>query len=170
MAVKKLVLYPDPRLKTRCADVTVFDAELHTLLDDMAETMIAAVGVGLAAPQIGLTKRIAVVDVSEEQNERIELINPVIVERTGTVSSEEGCLSIPGYRDTIPRSATVLVKAQNRVGDWFEIGGEGLLAMCLQHEIDHLDGVLFVDRLSRIKREVFRRWVKKQGDVLVPEA
>lgn len=170
MAVKKLVLYPDPRLKVRCADVTVFDAELHTLLDDMVETMITAVGVGLAAPQIGVTKRIAVVDVSEEQNERIELINPVIVERTGTVSSEEGCLSIPGYRDTVPRSATVLVKAQNRAGDWFEIGGEGLLAMCLQHEIDHLDGVLFVDRLSRIKREVFRRWVKKQGDVLVPEA
>lgn len=169
MAVKKLVLYPDPRLKERCDTVTAFDAELHTLLDDMAETMIAAVGVGLAAPQIGIQRRIAVIDVSEEQNERIELINPEIVERAGNVSSEEGCLSIPGYRDTLSRSATVRVKAQNRHGEWFELGGEGLLSMCLQHELDHLDGVLFIDRLSRIKREMFRRWLKKQGGALVPE-
>lgn len=170
MAVKNLVIYPDPRLKERCDTVTTFDAELHTLLEDMAETMVAAVGVGLAAPQIGIQRRIAVIDVSEEQNNPIELINPEIVERAGTVSSEEGCLSIPGYRDTISRSASVLVKAQNRHGEWFEIGGEGLLSMCLQHELDHLDGVLFVDRLSRIKREMFRRWLKKQGGALVPEA
>ena len=169
MALRKLVIYPDPRLKERCGDVSSFDSELHTLLDDMRETMMTAVGVGLAAPQIGVQKRIAVIDVSEEQNQPIELINPEIIAATGSVNSEEGCLSIPRYRDTISRRASVTVKAQNRHGDWFEVGGDGLLSMCLQHEIDHLNGVLFIDHLSRIKREFFRRWLKKQGGVLVPE-
>jgi peptide deformylase len=135
----------------------------------MAETMVAANGVGLAAPKIGVQTRVAVIDVSEEQDQRIELINPEIVQRVGSVASEEGCLSIPRYRDTISRNAAVTVKAQNRRGDWFEIEGEGLLSMCLQHEIDHLNGVLFVDHLSRIKREFFRRWLKKQGGILEPE-
>lgn len=169
MTVRKLVIYPDARLKEQCDDVTTFDAELHNLLDDMLETMIAAVGVGLAAPQIGIQKRVTVIDVSEEQNQPIELINPTIVARSGSVSSEEGCLSIPRYRDTITRSATVTVKAQDRHGGWFELQGEGLLSMCLQHEIDHLNGVLFVDHLSRIKRDFFKRWLKKQGGVLLPE-
>jgi peptide deformylase len=169
MALRKLVIYPDPRLKERCGDVSSFDSELHTLLDDMRETMITAVGVGLAAPQIGVQKRIAVIDVSEEQNQPIELINPEIIAATGSINSEEGCLSIPRYRDTISRRASVTVKAQNRHGDWFEVGGDGLLSMCLQHEIDHLNGILFIDHLSRIKREFFRRWLKKQGGVLVPE-
>jgi len=169
MTIRSIVFYPDPGLTEPCAPVAAFDGDLHTLLDDMAETMIDAVGIGLAAPQIGVSKRVAVIDISEEQNDPIELINPEIVSRSGAVPSEEGCLSIPRYRDTIKRSAAVVVKAQNRLGEWYELKGEGLLSMALQHEIDHLDGVLFIDHLSRIKREMFRRWVKKQGGVLTPE-
>lgn len=169
MAIRKIVFYPDPVLKQPAERVTDFDAALHNLLDDMRATMIAAVGIGLAAPQIGISKRIAVIDVSEEQNSPIELINPEIIARNGSVTSEEGCLSIPRFRDTIKRSETVTVRAQNRLGGWLEIPGEGLLSMCLQHEIDHLDGVLFIDRLSRLKRELFRRWFKQQGEQLEPE-
>jgi len=169
MAIRKIVFYPDPVLKQPTEPVTEFDHHLHTLLDDMHATMVAAVGIGLAAPQIGISRRIAVLDISEEQNSPLELINPEIVSRSGSVTSEEGCLSIPRFRDTIKRSETVVVKAQNRSGEWFEVAGEGILSMCLQHEIDHLDGVLFIDRLSRIKREMFRRWLKKQGDQLTAE-
>ena len=163
MATRELVLYPSPILKTRCAPVAVFDGDLHKLLDDMIETMYAANGVGLAAPQIGVTLRVAVIDVSEDGQQPIELVNPEITARAGKIPSEEGCLSIPDYRDTIQRSTTVTVRARNRHGEDFEVAAEGLLAMALQHELDHLDGILFVDHLSRLKREMFRVWLRKSG-------
>lgn len=164
MAKLPIVTYPDPRLKEVCAPVATFDRELHTLLDDMRETMYAANGIGLAAPQIGRLERIAVVDVSPEGNDPLELINPEIIEQEGSTDSEEGCLSIPDYRDTVKRHRTVTVRAYDRHGEQFEIEADGLFAICLQHEIDHLNGVLFVDRMSRLKRELFKRWAKKHLD------
>lgn len=161
MAILEIVKYPDPRLKEMCTEVTDFNQELATLLDNMVETMYDARGVGLAAPQIGILKRITVIDVSDEGDSPIEFINPVIVSKSGQTSSEEGCLSIPGYRDSIKRSTNVAVQAQNRHGENFSVDADELFAICLQHEIDHLDGVLFTDRLSRLKKEFFRRWFKK---------
>ena len=157
----EICLYPDSVLREKCEEVTSIDADILKLLDDMAETMYDAPGIGLAAPQIGVTKRITVIDVSEEGNELIELINPVIKEASGKIDSEEGCLSIPDYRDTIKRNETVKVEALNRDGELFEIEADGILSRCLQHEIDHLDGVLFVDKLSRLKRELFKKKYKK---------
>jgi peptide deformylase len=130
--------------------------------------MYAADGVGLAACQIGELQRVAVIDVSRGRDEVIELVNPEIVSRTGKAASEEGCLSIRGvegeiYRDTINRSTGVALRAQNRSGEFFELDAQELLAICIQHELDHLDGVLFIDHLSRLKRELFKRWFKKQS-------
>lgn len=161
MSILKIRIFPDPILKETAAPVETFDQPLADLLDNMYETMLHADGIGLAAPQIGESKRIAVIDVTEKREQRIELINPVITGSEGQVSSEEGCLSIPEYRDKIKRAKSVTVRARNREGEEFEISAEGLLAICLQHEIDHLNGVLFVDHLSRLKRELFRRWYKK---------
>lgn len=163
MARLEILKYPDPVLKTVSAEVENFDAALHSLLDDMAETMYAASGVGLAAPQVGVLKRITVVDVSREENELREFINPRIIEKTGQTSSEEGCLSIPDYRDVVNRNAELVVQAQDRHGKSFEVKADGLLAICLQHEIDHLDGVLFIDRLSYLKRSMFKNWFKKHA-------
>jgi len=162
MARLKIVQYPDPLLKERSNEVTRFDAKLHTLLDNMIETMYVADGIGLAGPQVGELHRITVIDVSEERNQPIDVINPVVVQALGKSPSEEGCLSIPGYRDTIHRAAEVVVQACDRHGKPFEIRADGLLARCLQHEIDHLNGVLFIDHLSRLKRQLFRHWWKKQ--------
>lgn len=163
MALREIVIYPDPRLREVAQPVTTFDANLHTLLSDMAETMYVSKGIGLAAPQVGVLQRVAVVDVSAEETHLIELINPEIVSATGETPSEEGCLSIPDYRDVISRSKSVVVKAQNRKGEPFELQASGLLAICLQHEIDHLNGVLFIDKLSRLKKEMFKKWLKKQS-------
>ena len=162
MARLKIVRYPDPLLKERSKEVTAFDPALHSLLDDMIETMYAADGIGLAGPQVAQLHRITVIDISEERNRPIDVINPVIVSKTGSVPSEEGCLSIPEYRDTIKRASEVVVQALDRHGKPFEIRADGLLARCLQHEIDHLDGILFIDHLSRLKRQLFRHWWKKQ--------
>lgn len=162
MATLPLKIYPDKILRENCEPVIDFDEQLGKFLDDMAETMYAENGIGLAAPQVGVTRRIAVIDVSSDRGELLELINPEIVESSGTVSSEEGCLSIPEYRETVKRHATVRVRAKNRAGEEFEIDAEDLLAICLQHELDHLDGVLFVDHLSRLKREMFKRWYRKR--------
>lgn len=163
MSELEIVKYPDPRLGQSCAQVADFDSTLHKLLDNMKETMYAAQGVGLAAPQVGVLSRITVIDVSEQRSGCIEIINPVITERSGTVESEEGCLSIPDYRETVIRSEKVSVKAFDRSGKEINIEAAGLLAVCLQHELDHLDGVLFIDRISRLKRELFKRWFKKQS-------
>lgn len=163
MAILPIFKYPDPVLRSPTAEISAFDATLHRFLDSMAETMYGANGIGLAAPQVGKLQRVAVIDVSEERNERIDLVNAHIVQRVGTTSSEEGCLSIPGYRDTIKRSKEVVVEMHDAHGKEVELKAEGLLAICIQHELDHLDGVLFVDHLSRLKRELFKRWLKKQG-------
>ncbi len=163
MARLPIKIYPDPILKQKASPVTVFDAKLKKLLDDMAETMYEAHGVGLAANQIGSLERIVVVDVSEDRNELLHLINPEILNRNGKKKGEEGCLSIPGFRDNVERSSSLTLRAQDATGKQFEIEADGLLAVCIQHEIDHLDGILFVDRLSRLKREFFKKWLEKEG-------
>jgi peptide deformylase len=162
--VYPIVKYGDPVLEKRGEDVTDFDSpELHKLIDDMFESMYAARGVGLAAPQIGISRRIAVIDCSgnEEQPERIVLINPEIIATEGLQSGEEGCLSIPGFREQVTRAQRVTVKAQNVKGEWFEMTGEDLLARAFLHETDHLNGRLYISHVSALKRDLIRRKVKK---------
>lgn len=163
MALLDIRIFPDPILRVRCESYSEFDGALQQLLDDMADTMYHAEGIGLAAPQVGVVHRVAVIDVSKSRDERINLVNPKIVWSAGVTPSEEGCLSIPGYRDSIKRAQEIVLEAQNECGKEFELRASGLLSVCIQHELDHLDGVLFVDRLSRVKRELFRRWIKKQA-------
>jgi peptide deformylase len=162
VALLPLKFYPDPILKTKCEPVTTFDASLTTLVEDMIHTMYEEEGIGLAAPQIGNTTRVCVVDVSEDGQGVMEFINPEIVAKSGNTAIEEGCLSIPGYREFVDRKEKIKVKAQKRDGTPFEIEAEGILSICLQHEIDHLDGILFVDRLSRLKKELFIKWLQKK--------
>ncbi len=161
--VYEIVKYPDPVLAKKGAPVTVFDDKLRKLVDDMFESMYEAQGIGLAAPQIGLSQRLTVIDTSFRKNpdDKIVLINPEIVEREGTQYEEEGCLSLPDIRDKVKRAARVTVRAQNVNGEWFEIEGEELLSRAFQHEIDHLDGVLFIDRISRLKKDLTVRKIKK---------
>lgn len=158
-----VVKWPDPVLAKRGEEVTEFDDALKTLVDEMFESMYAAQGIGLAAPQIALSKRIAVIDVSfnKEPGDRIALVNPEIIEMEGKQVEEEGCLSLPDIREKVARASHVKVRAQDVKGEWFEVEGDELLARALQHEIDHLDGVLFIDRLSRLKRELLTRKMKK---------
>ena len=158
-----VVKYPDPVLAKRGVEVTAFDDKLKTLVEEMFESMYEAQGIGLAAPQIGISERITVIDVSFQKNpeDKIALINPVILEVEGKQIEEEGCLSLPDIREKVSRAAWVKVKAQDVTGKWFEVEGEELLARALQHEIDHLDGVLFIDRISRLKRELVLRKIKK---------
>jgi peptide deformylase len=153
--------YPDPRLRTRAAPVDAVDARLRELIDDMLETMYAAKGIGLAATQVDAHRRVLVADVSEERNEPRVFINPVILARDGTETSQEGCLSVPGYYDDVERAARIRVKAVDRDGKSFEADLDGLLAICVQHEIDHLDGKLFVDYLSEMKRQRVRKKMEK---------
>ena len=161
--IHEVVKWPDPVLQKPGEKVTVFDAKLKKLVDEMFDSMYAAQGIGLAAPQIAISKRITVIDVSFKKNpeERIALINPEIIEREGKQVEEEGCLSLPEIREKVTRAAKVKVKAQDVSGEWFEVEGDELLARALQHEIDHLDGVLFIDRLSRLKRDLVIRKIKK---------
>lgn len=161
--IHTVVKWPDPVLMKRGEPVAVFDAKLKQLVEEMFESMYAAQGIGLAAPQIGLSQRLTVIDCSFKKNpdEKIVLINPEIVERKGKQLEEEGCLSLPEIRDKVSRAAWVKVKAQDVTGKWFEIEGAELLARAMQHEIDHLDGILFIDRLSRLKRDLTIRKIKK---------
>jgi peptide deformylase len=161
--IHEVVKYPDPVLAKAGAPVTVFDAKLKTLVDEMFESMYAAQGIGLAAPQISLSQRLTVIDCSFKKNpeEKIVLINPEITDREGKQVEEEGCLSLPDIREKVQRAAWVKVKAQDVNGEWFEVEGEELLARAMQHEIDHLDGILFIDRLSRLKRDLVLRKIKK---------
>ena len=161
--IHEVVKYPDPVLARRGADVSVFDAELKTFVEEMFESMYAAQGIGLAAPQIAVSKRITVIDVSFRKNpkDKLALINPQLVWADGRQVEEEGCLSLPDIREKVVRAAKVKVKAQDVTGKWFEVDGEELLARALQHEIDHLDGVLFIDRISRLKRELVLRKIRK---------
>jgi peptide deformylase len=161
--IHEIVKYPDPVLAKRGEAVTVFDDKLKALVEEMFESMYAAQGIGLAAPQIGLSQRLTVIDVSFKKNpdEKVVLINPEIIEREGEQYEEEGCLSLPEIREKVKRAAKVKVRAQNTDGEWFEIEGEELLSRAFQHEIDHLDGVLFIDRLSRLKKDLLVRKIKK---------
>jgi len=162
MALRTILEFPDPRLRTRAEPVTRFDAALGTLIDDMLETMYAAPGIGLAATQVDVHKRLIVIDISEGHNEPLVLINPEILAREGEAQTEEGCLSVPGIFDEVKRAATVRVRAQDRNGESFEGDYEGVLAVCIQHEMDHLEGRLFVDYLSDLKRERIRKRLDKE--------
>lgn len=156
MSVLTIVKYPHEALTTPAEPVTAFDAELHAYLDDMAETMYAASGVGLASNQVAVLKRVTVIDVAppDEDSQLIELINPEVVEREGKLTWEEGCLSFPELYVDVNRAAKVKVRYQDRHGETQEIEGEGLFAVALQHEIDHLDGVLFIDRVKTFQRKM----------------
>lgn len=161
MSLLTILEYPDPRLRTRAAPVTVFDAALGRQIDDMFETMYAAPGIGLAATQVDYHKQLIVIDVSEAKDERHVFVNPVILERSGNAVTEEGCLSVPGIFDEVQRASRVRVRARDRNGIEFEQDLEGILAVCLQHEMDHLEGKLFVDYLSDLKRERIRKKLDK---------
>ena len=162
MAILDILHYPDTRLRNRARPVERVDDEIRRLVDDMFETMYAAPGIGLAAVQVNVPRRVIVLDVSEERNEPLCLINPEIVEASGEETMEEGCLSVPGYYDTVTRAERIRVKALDREGRPFEIEADGLLAVCVQHEIDHLDGKLFVDYLSSLNRQRVRRKLEKE--------
>jgi peptide deformylase len=162
MALRTILEFPDPRLRTRAQPVTRFDAELGRVIDDMLETMYAAPGIGLAATQIDVHQRLIVIDISAEHDEPLVLINPEILAREGEASMEEGCLSVPGIFDEVKRSARVRVRAQDRSGQIFERDCEELLAVCIQHEMDHIEGRLFVDHLSQLKRERIRKKLEKE--------
>ncbi len=148
--VRTILTYPDPFLSTKAAPVARMDDNVRKLIDDMFETMYAATGVGLAAPQVGVGRRVIVVDVSpvEKETPPMALVNPEIVSRRGMVEATEGCLSVPGVEGVVARPESITVKGLNELGDPVKFDAEGLLARALQHEIDHLDGVLFIDRLS----------------------
>ena len=162
MALRTILEFPDPRLRTRAKPVTQFDAALGTLIDDMLETMYAAAVIGLAATQVDVHKRLIVIDLSKEHNEPLVLINPEILSREGEAKSEEGCLSVPGYFDEVKRAANIRVRAQDRTGTTFELDFDDVLAVCIQHEMDHLEGKLFVDYLSDLKRERIRKKLDKE--------
>ena len=162
--VYPIVKLGDPVLEREAADVTEFDTpELHKFLDDMFESMYAAKGVGLAAPQIGVSKKIAVIDVSNGENpaEKLVLINPKILSVEGKQEGEEGCLSIPGFREQVRRGRRVTVRAQNAKGEEFEKSGEDLLARAFLHETDHLHGKLYIAQISALKRDLMKRKIKK---------
>jgi peptide deformylase len=162
--IRKIRKYGDPVLETASGPVTDFDTpELRELVDDMFETMYEASGVGLAAPQVGVSQRLTVIDCSagEDPSERIVLINPEIISLEGQQVGEEGCLSIPGFREDVKRARKVTARAQDLQGNFFEITGEDLLARAIQHENDHLDGILFLQHLSALKRELIKRKIRK---------
>ncbi|HEX7270948.1 MAG TPA: peptide deformylase [Casimicrobiaceae bacterium] len=152
MMVLKILEYPDPRLRKVAAAVPAITPEIRKLVRDMADTLYSAPGVGLAATQVDVHKRVIVIDVSPIKDELRVLINPELVEAEGEAVEEEGCLSVPGYYDKVRRAARVRVRAQNERGEAFELAAEGMLAACVQHEMDHLVGKVFVDHLSPLKR------------------
>lgn len=158
-----IVKFGDPVLETPAAPITIFDDEVRQLVEDMFESMYAAHGVGLAAPQIGIGKRIAVIDVTfkEDPEAKIALINPEIIHTEGRISSNEGCLSLPEFREKVTRARSVTVRAQNLKGDFFEVTGDDLLARALLHETDHLNGRLYISHISALKRDMMKRKIRK---------
>jgi peptide deformylase len=162
MALLPILEFPDPRLRTRAQPVEAVDASLRKLIDDMFETMYAAPGIGLAATQVNVHKRVVVIDVSESRDQPLVLINPEILERRGIEETEEGCLSVPGIYDKVTRAERIRVRTLDREGKTKEFDADGLLAVCIQHEIDHLDGKLFVDYLSDLKRTRIRKKLEKE--------
>lgn len=161
MAILNILHYPDERLHTRAKPVREFDSRLQQLIDDMAETMYAAPGIGLAATQVDAHLQLVVIDLSEEKNALLVLINPQITHFDGEIVSEEGCLSVPGIYEEITRAERVSVRAQDRYGKEFTLDAEGLLAVCIQHELDHLNGKVFVEKLSRLKLNRIVQKLKK---------
>jgi peptide deformylase len=162
MASLSILHYPDPRLRVRARPVAAMTAEIRQLAADMLETMYAAPGIGLAATQVGVDQRVIVVDVSEHGDAPQVFINPEILAREGTEKMQEGCLSVPGVFEEVERAERIRVRALDRDGLSLEIDADGLLAVCIQHEIDHLDGKLFVDYLSELKRLRIRRKLEKE--------
>lgn len=163
MTVLTVLKFPDERLRTVAEEVETVDDEIKQLVDDMFETMKQENGIGLAATQVNVHKRVVVMDVSEEQNEPLVFINPKIIEKNGTKISEEGCLSVPNNYAKVDRAEEVIVTALDRDGQAFELKAQGLLAVCIQHELDHLKGKLFVDYLSPLKRNRIKKKLEKEA-------
>ena len=164
MAVLEILKYPHPTLKKRSETVSLIDEDVKRLINDMRETMYAAGGIGLAACQIGVSRRVIILDVSpvDPQHSFFALINPAIISEEGETDHEEGCLSVPDYLEKIKRKEKVWVKGLSPEGKEIEIEGDGILAIALQHEIDHTDGILILDRVSRLKREIYRNRLKRE--------
>lgn len=162
MAILNILHFPDPRLRTKAKPVTEFDGDLETLANDMLETMYEAPGIGLAATQVDKHIRLLVMDISEQKDSPRVLINPEILSSEGEEEMDEGCLSVPGYYETVRRAEKVQVRAQDVKGEYFDIQADGLEAVCIQHEMDHLDGKLFVDYISSLKRDRIRKKLEKQ--------
>ncbi|HPF74412.1 MAG: peptide deformylase [Rhodanobacteraceae bacterium] len=165
MALLEIIEFPDPRLRNKAATIERVDDELRALIDDMFETMYDAPGIGLAATQVNVHRRFMVIDVSEDKSEPRVFINPEILTREGKQVCQEGCLSVPGIYADVTRAERIRVRAQDRNGEAYEIDADGLLAVCIQHEMDHLDGKLFVDYLSPLKRQMVKKKLDKQRRV-----
>ena len=165
MAILHILHYPDPRLRIKAEPVELVNDEVRQLVDDMLETMYDAPGIGLAAPQVNVSKRLIVIDISETRDTPLCLINPVILERAGSEVMEEGCLSVPGIYDTVERAAAIRVQALGRDGASYEMEADGLIAVCIQHELDHLLGKVFVEYLSPLKRNRIKsKMLKRQRE------
>lgn len=165
MALLPILRYPDPRLHTRATQVAEVNDEIRQLVSDMAETMYEAPGIGLAATQVNVHQRVVVIDVSEDKSGLLALINPEIIARSGEQVCEEGCLSVPGIYDKVTRAEKVRVRALNPKGETFEFDAEGLLAVCVQHELDHLDGKVFVEYLSQLKQTRIKGKLAKKSRI-----
>ncbi len=170
MAFLPILEFPDPRLRTQAQPISHFDDALLRLIDDMFETMYAAPGIGLAASQVNVHKQLLVLDVSEEKNHQLVLINPKIISRDGSQTYQEGCLSVPGIYADVDRADSIVVESLDRHGQPQHIEADGLLAVCIQHEMDHLIGKLFVDYLSPLKREMVRKKLEKARRATAPAA
>lgn len=165
MALLPILRYPDPRLHTRAAPVREVNDEIRQLIADMAETMYEAPGIGLAATQVNVHQRVVVIDTSEDKSALLALVNPEIIARSGEQVCEEGCLSVPGIYDKVSRSETVRVRALDQQGKTFELDAEGLLAVCIQHELDHLEGKVFVEYLSQLKQTRIKGKLAKKARI-----
>jgi len=163
MAILDILHFPDNRLRNKAKPVVEVDDGIRQLIDDMLETMYQAPGIGLAATQVNVAKRVLVIDISEDHNQPLAFINPEILSKEGEEEMDEGCLSVPGIYETVKRAERVTVRALDRNGEPFEFDADGLLAVCIQHEIDHLDGKLFVDYLSNLKRQRIRKKLEKES-------
>ena len=165
MAKLEILHYPDPRLRNKAQSVEQVDDKISKLVDDLLETMYAAPGIGLAATQVNVAKQIVVIDLSENKDQPLCLINPQILQASGEEETEEGCLSVPGIYETVKRAESIRIRALNRQGEPFEMDAEGILAVCIQHELDHLDGKLFVDYLSQLKKQRIKKKLEKKARV-----
>lgn len=165
MAKLEILHYPDPRLRNKARPVEQVDDKISKVVDDMLETMYAAPGIGLAATQVNVAKQIVVIDLSENKDQPLCLINPQILLAAGEEETEEGCLSVPGVYEAVKRAESIEIRALNRQGEPFEMKAEGMLAVCIQHELDHLEGKLFVDYLSQLKKQRIKKKLEKRARV-----